>query len=368
MGGVRTGRGGSFEDCARSRRARIVAALNRNSSVGTSTMLVTGAPDSSDARSPAPSSPSPARDARRATDGDAPVILVTGADGQVGWEVRRALAPLGRVIAVRRADVDVADGEALRALVRRVRPSVIVNAAAYTAVDRAESEREVAFAVNAEAPRALAEEAARSGALLVHFSTDYVFDGTKPTAYTEEDEPAPLGAYGESKLAGDRAIIASGAAHLIFRTSWVYAPRGRNFMLTMLRLARERETLRVVSDQRGVPTSARLIATATAAALGQRADESGFSLAGDRSGVYNLTARGVATWYDFAHRILALDPRPGEQRCRELVAITTAEYPTPARRPASSVLDVGKVERTFGLRMPEWEAELERVMEEVGDR
>ena len=296
---------------------------------------------------------------------DAPVILVTGADGQVGWEARRALAPLGRVVAVGRSDVDVAHGEALRALVRRVRPSVIVNAAAYTAVDRAESERELAFAVNAEAPRVLAEEAARSGALVVHYSTDYVFDGTKATAYTEEDEPSPLGAYGESKLAGDRAIVASGAAHLIFRTSWVYAARGRNFMLTMLRLARERETLRVVSDQRGVPTPARLIATTTASVLGQCVGDGGFSLAEQRSGVYNLTARGVASWYDFACRILALDPRREEQRCREIVPITTAEYPTPARRPASSVLDVGKVERTFGLRMPSWEAELERVMGEI---
>jgi dTDP-4-dehydrorhamnose reductase len=293
-------------------------------------------------------------------------ILLLGKNGQVGWELQRSLAPLGRVVAARRSDVDVADGEALRALVRRVRPSAIVNAAAYTAVDRAESEREVAFAVNAEAPRVLAEEAARSGVVLVHYSTDYVFDGTKVTAYTEEDEPAPLGAYGESKLAGDRAIIASGAAHLIFRTSWVYAARGRNFMLTMLRLARERETLRVVNDQRGVPTPAGLIATTTASVLGQSVFEGGFSLAGELSGVYNLTARGVASWYDFACRILALDPRREEQRCREIVPITTAEYPTPARRPASSVLDVGKVERTFGLRMPEWEAELARVMGAVG--
>jgi dTDP-4-dehydrorhamnose reductase len=309
-----------------------------------------------------------APEASDAKERDAPVILVTGADGQVGWEAHRALAPLGRVVAVRRSDADVADGDALRALVRRVRPSVIVNAAAYTAVDRAESERDLAFAVNAEAPKVLAEEAARSGALLVHYSTDYVFDGRKESPYTEADEPAPLGVYGASKLAGDRAIAASGAAHLVFRTSWVYAARGRNFMLTMLRLARERETLRVVADQRGAPTPARLIATATAAVLSQCAGERGFSLPEGRSGVYNLAARGVATWWDFARRILALDPRRAEQRCRLIVAITTAEYPTPARRPANSMLDVGKVERTFRLRMPAWEGELEGVMEEVGDR
>jgi dTDP-4-dehydrorhamnose reductase len=295
----------------------------------------------------------------------APIILLTGADGQVGLEARNALAPLGRVVAVRRSEVDLTDREELRALVQRVQPNVIVSAAAYTAVDRAETERDVAFAVNAEAPKVLAQEAARLGALLVHYSTDYVFDGTKATAYTEEDEPAPLGVYGESKLAGDRAIMTSGSAHLIFRTSWVYAARGRNFMLTMLRLARERETLRVVNDQRGVPTPARLIATTTASVLGQCAGEGGFSLPEQRSGVYNLTARGVASWYEFARRILELDPRREEQRCREIVPITTAEFPTPARRPASSVLDVGKVERTFGLRMPEWEKALERVMEEL---
>jgi dTDP-4-dehydrorhamnose reductase len=329
---------------ARAPRAGHLGA-NHNASVVASTILVTGG----------------AGFMQR----DVPVILGTGADGQVGWEVRRALAPLGRVVAVRRSEVDAADGEALRALVRRVEPAVIVNAAAYTAVDRAESERELAFAVNAEAPKVLAEEGARSRALLIHYSTDYVFDGAKESAYTEADEPAPLGVYGASKLAGDRAIAASGAAHLVFRTSWVYAPRGRNFLLTMLRLAREREILRVVADQRGAPTPARLIAAATAAALSQCAGERGFSLPEGWSGVYNVAARGVATWWEFARRILALDPRRDEQRCREIVPITTAEYPTPARRPARSMLDVGKVERTFHLRMPAWERELEGVMEEL---
>jgi dTDP-4-dehydrorhamnose reductase len=296
------------------------------------------------------------------------VILVTGADGQVGWEVRRALAPLGRVVAARRSDADAADGEALRALVRRVRPSVIVNAVAYTAVDRAESERDLAFAVNAEAPKVLAEEAERAEAIVVHYSTGYVFDGTKEGAYTETDVPAPLGAYGASKLAGDLAVMASGAAHLVFRTSWVYSARGTNFLRTMLRLARERDELSVVDDQRGTPTPARLIAATTAAVLARCVASGPGTLVLPEQwwGLYDLTARGETTWYAYARRILAMDPRRSEQRCAEPTPVSTASYPTAARRPAHSVLDVGKLERTFGLRMPDWEGELEAVMEEVG--
>jgi dTDP-4-dehydrorhamnose reductase len=302
----------------------------------------------------------------RRSDAGGPAILVTGADGQVGWEARRALSPLGRVVAVRRADVDLADQQALRALVRRVQPAAIVNAAAYTAVDRAESERETAFAVNAVAPRVLAEEAARAGALLVHYSTGYVFDGAKAGAYTEEDAPAPLGVYGESKLRGEEGVTGSGAAHVVLRTCGVYASRGRNFLRTMLRLARERDEVSVVEDQRGTPTPARLLASIAAAVLARCADGERFALPAAQWGVYHATARGETSWYEYARRILALDPGRAGRRCGEVTPIPTSRYPTPARRPAHSVLDVGKVERTFGLRMPGWEGELEAVMEELG--
>jgi dTDP-4-dehydrorhamnose reductase len=304
----------------------------------------------------------------RPADGAGRAILVTGADGQVGWEARRALSPLGRVVAVRRADVDLADAGALRALVRRVRPAAIVNAAAYTAVDRAESERAIAFAVNAEAPRVLAEEAARAGALMVHYSTGYVFDGTKGGAYTEEDAPAPLGVYGESKLRGEEGVAGVGAAHVVLRTSWVYAARGSNFLRTMLRLARERDEVTVVDDQRGTPTPARLLASVTAAVLTQCVDGEGIALPASQWGVYHATARGETTWYEFARRILALDSGRAGRRCADVTPIPTSRYPTAARRPAHSVLEVGKLERTFGLRMPGWEGELEAVMEEVGER
>jgi dTDP-4-dehydrorhamnose reductase len=295
-----------------------------------------------------------------------PIILITGADGQVGWEAHRAFQPLGKVVALRRADVDLANHTALRAAVRAIRPAIIVNAAAFTEVDRAESARTDAFAVNAVAPRALAEEAERIGAILVHFSTDYVFDGTKPSPYTEADDVAPLSVYGESKLEGDRAVLASGTPHLVFRTGWVYAARGRNFMLTMLRLAHERELLRVVSDQVGAPTPARLLASASAHILARHSVDDGFSLPESHWGVYNLTARGATSWYEFARQIVSLDPRRETQRCREITPIATAEYPTAARRPASSLLDVGKLERTFQLRMPEWSTQVPLVMDELG--
>ena len=293
------------------------------------------------------------------------VVLVTGAEGQVGWEARRAFAPLGRVVAVDRADVDFLDVAQVRALVRDHRPAVIVNAAAYTAVDRAESERELAFAINATAPLALAEEAARLGALIVHFSTDYVFDGTKDAPYLEDDAPSPLNVYGESKLAGDRAVTSSGAPHLVFRTSWVYASRGQNFLRTMLKLAHERDTLRVVADQIGAPTPARLLAEASAQLVGRHLADGAPALPESRWGIYNAVTRGATSWHGFAQRILELDPRRGGQRCREVVPIPTSDYSTPARRPARSLLDVGKLERTFQLRMPAWDEQLELVMAEL---
>lgn len=292
-------------------------------------------------------------------------ILLTGADGQVGWELRRALAPLGRVTALTRADADLTDHERLREVVRAVQPAAVVNAAAYTAVDRAESERELAFAVNAAAPAVLAGEAALAGALMVHYSTDYVYDGASRRPYVESDPVAPVNAYGESKLAGDLAVAASGARHLVLRTGWVYAARGHNFLRTMLRLAHEREELRVVSDQVGGPTPARLIAETTARLLARRATGRGFELPEAECGTYHVAAAGATSWHGFARAILELDPRRASQRCRAVTAIATADFPTPARRPAYSVLDTGLLERTFELHMPPWRDELELVMREL---
>ena len=236
---------------------------------------------------------------------------------------------------------------------------MVVNAAAYTAVDKAETETELCRQVNAVAPGVLAEEAKKLGALMVHYSTDYIFDGAKTSPYVETDAPNPLGAYGRSKLEGDQAVKASGADHLIFRLCWVYGARGQNFMLTMQRLAREREKLRVVGDQFGCPTWSRMIAETTALALKQvlaGADRSAYN------GEYHLAAGGQTNWHEFASRIIELMPE-AERKCRAVEKITTAEYPTPAKRPAYSVLDCGKLQKTFGLRLPNWEASLRQVLD-----
>jgi dTDP-4-dehydrorhamnose reductase len=286
-------------------------------------------------------------------------ILLIGKNGQVGWELRRTLAPLAEVVAVDYPEINLTDTPALRQFVAGTRPAVVVNAAAYTAVDKAETETELCRQVNAVAPGVLAEEAKKIGALMVHYSTDYVFDGAKTSPYVETDAPNPLGAYGRSKLEGDRAVKASGANHLIFRLCWVYGARGQNFMLTMQRLAREREKLRVVGDQFGCPTWSRMIAETTALALKQvlaGADCSVFN------GEYHLAASGQTNWHGFASRIIELMPE-AERKCRAMEKITTPEYPTPARRPAYSVLDCGKLRKTFGLRLPDWEASLRQVLD-----
>jgi dTDP-4-dehydrorhamnose reductase len=286
-------------------------------------------------------------------------ILLIGKNGQVGWELRRTLAPLAEVVAVDYPEINFTDVPALRKFVAATRPAVVVNAAAYTAVDKAETETELCRQVNAVAPGVLAEEAKKLGALMVHYSTDYIFDGTKTSPYVETDAPNPLGAYGRTKLEGDQAVRASGANHLIFRLCWVYGARGQNFMLTMQRLAREREKLRVVGDQFGCPTWSRMIAETTALALKQAlsgADASKFN------GDYHLAASGRANWHEFASRIIELMPET-ERKCRAVEKITTAEYPTPAKRPAYSVLDCGKLQTTFGLRLPDWEASLRQVLD-----
>jgi len=288
-----------------------------------------------------------------------PRFLLIGKIGQVGWELRRTLAPMAQVTCVDFPEIDLTNGDSIRQWARDTRPQVIINAAAYTAVDKAESEPELAMKINGQAPGILAEEARKSGALLVHYSTDYIFDGTKTEPYLETDAPNPLGAYGRSKLAGDEAVRTARGAHLIFRLCWVYGARGQNFMLTMMRLAREREQLRVVSDQIGCPTWSRMIAETTALALKQTLaarDLSAFT------GVYHLAASGVTSWHGFAQAIINLMPTEGK-KCSRIETISTAAYPTPARRPAYSVLGCAKLERTFGLRLPHWEESLKQVLE-----
>ncbi len=289
-------------------------------------------------------------------------ILLTGKDGQVGYELQRALAPLGHILALGRRELDLADPNAIRAAIQRLAPELIVNAAAYTAVDHAEKEPELARTINTEAPAILAEEAKRIGAAVLHYSTDYVFDGAKAEPYTEEDATNPLGVYGATKLAGEQAIAATGVPHLILRTSWVYATRGRNFLLTILRLAAEREQLRIVNDQTGAPTSAPARADATARIIAKWQ----FSSLRQLSGTYHLSAGGHTTWCEFARAILAepgaraLQPRP--IIAREVVSIRTDEYPTPARRPRYSVLDNSRLARAFGIVLPDWRTQLRDVL------
>ena len=288
-----------------------------------------------------------------------PTLLLIGKIGQVGWELRRTLAPLGRIVAVDYPEIDLTDVASVQKWVRQTSPTVVINAAAYTAVDKAETEPERCQLINGIAPGILAEEAKRANALMVHYSTDYIFDGTKPAPYVEEDIPNPLGTYGRSKLAGDQAVQQAGIPHLIFRLCWVYGVRGQNFMLTMMRLARERETLRVVQDQVGCPTWSRMIAETTALALKQVLQVR------DRdalSGVYHLAASGQTSWHGFAKAIVDLMPAEGK-KCTAIEPITSAEYPLPAKRPAFSVLSCEKLNRTFGLQLPAWEDSLRQVVE-----
>ena len=288
-----------------------------------------------------------------------PHILLIGKIGQVGWELRRTLAPMARITCVDFPEIDLTSGDSIRQWMRESRPNIVINAAAYTAVDKAESETDKAMKINGVAPGILAEAAKKLGALLVHYSTDYVFDGTKTEPYVETDAPNPLGAYGRTKLAGDEAVRAIGGAHLIFRLCWVYGARGQNFTLTMMRLAREREKLRVVGDQVGCPTWSRMIAETTALAVKQTVAADNL---GAFTGTYHLASSGVTSWHGFADAIVKLMPAEGK-KCALVEAISTAEYPTPTKRPAYSVLACDKLERTFGLRLPHWEESLQQVLE-----
>ena len=292
-------------------------------------------------------------------------ILLLGKNGQVGWELQRSLAPLGEMIALDRHLVDGFSGdlsnlESLRATIRQVKPDVIVNAAAYTAVDKAESETELADLVNGLASGVMAQEAAALGAWLVHYSTDYVFSGQGVTPWQETDAVAPVNHYGASKLAGEQAIIVAGCKHLIFRTSWVYGARGNNFAKTMLRLAKDRETLSVIADQIGAPTGADLIADVTALALQQVLERP------ELAGLYHLAAAGEVSWHGYASHVLDFAKAQGEELAVTMVnPIETTAYPTPARRPLNSRLDTQKLRKNFFLHLPDWQSGVTRMLREV---
>jgi dTDP-4-dehydrorhamnose reductase len=289
-------------------------------------------------------------------------VLIFGRTGQLGWELQHKLTGLGPIAVVGTPEVDFTRSDTIRDAVRRAEPAVIVNAAAYTAVDKAESEPELAMAINGTAMEVLAEEAKRLGCLLVHYSTDYVYDGTKQGAYVETDAPNPLNVYGKTKLAGDEAIAAVGCEHLIFRTTWVYGARGNNFLLTMLRLSREREELRIVDDQTGAPTSSECIAQATADVLAKVLAAGGLK---GRSGVYNMTCAGATTWFGFAKALLERSAGSLDAGMPKLIPIPTSEFPRPAVRPANSRLSGARLEETFGVRMPDWEDALALVLERL---
>ena len=288
-------------------------------------------------------------------------ILLSGGNGQAGWELHRALAPLGRVVAPDRSQLDLANADSIRAAVRQAAPRVIVNAAAYTAVDRAETEPDVAMQVNAIAPGVLATEARRIGAVLVHYSTDYVFDGAGSGPYTEDDAPHPLGVYGQSKLAGEEAIAQTGCAFFVLRTSWLYSARRDNFMLTVLRRAREQRELSIVADQIGCPTWARALAQSTARLI-ERAGHVGAA-----SGVYHLCARGHVSRFAFAQAIIEIACRRADRKTgwAVLQPVATLDFPRAATRPANAVLNSEKIRRVFGIEMPHWEQQLRDCMREL---
>jgi dTDP-4-dehydrorhamnose reductase len=292
-------------------------------------------------------------------------ILLLGKNGQVGWELQRSLSPLGELVALDRHAVDglcgdLSDLDTLRATIRTLKPDVIVNAAAYTAVDKAESEVELADRVNGHASQVMAEEAALLDAWLIHYSTDYVFSGEGSASWQETDAVAPVNHYGASKLAGEQAIAASGCKHLIFRTSWVYGARGNNFAKTMLRLAKDRETLSVIADQIGAPTGADLIADVTAIAIRKVLQQP------ELGGVYHLAASGEVSWYGYASHVIAFARDNGEQLAVTAInPIDTTAYPTPARRPLNSRLNTQKLRDNFSLHLPDWQSGVTRMLREV---
>ena len=292
-------------------------------------------------------------------------ILLFGKDGQLGWELQRSLTPLGKIHAFGRGEVDLNDGDMIKNIITRLKPSVIINAAAYTAVDKAEQDQDNCFAVNTDAVSVMAEEAQKRNALLVHYSTDYVFDGKNEQGYSEDDIANPLNIYGKSKYQGERAVQQSGADYLIFRTSWMYATRGENFARTILKLAGERQELQIVNDQYGAPTSAELIADITALALYKVLND-----ADNRqkyNGIYHLTAAGSTNWFDYASYVLKLAGNKGmsfKLDQQKLSGIPAEQYPAPAKRPKNSYLNTDKIKSVFGIHLPDWQYHVQRLIEE----
>ncbi len=294
------------------------------------------------------------------------LILLFGRIGQLGWELRRTLAPLGRVTALDFPEIDLADPDQVCRPIRDVRPQIIINATAYTAVDRAESEPEIALAINGRAPGIMAEEARAIGAALIHYSTDYVFDGLKGSPYLETDRPNPANAYGHSKLAGEEFVQQVGGAALILRTSWVYSLRGDSFVTKVLNWSRRSRTLRMVTDQVSNPTWARMLAEISADLLALKAGDSGQHIVawlGEHRGIYHLAGEGYASRLEWAQAILSYDPHPEEQTIQELLPALTSDFPAPAQRPLFSALNCNRFTEAFGLRLPAWKTALQLAME-----
>ena len=294
-------------------------------------------------------------------------ILLTGKNGQIGWELQRTLSSLGDIVVVGHHEMDLANPDSIRKVIRQVQPELIVNAAAYTAVDKAESEPDLAMAINGVAPGIMAEEAKRLNAAIIHYSTDYVFDGNSERPYTEDDTPNPLNVYGTTKLAGERAIQASGVPHLILRTSWVYGARGRNFLLTMLRLAKEKNELKIVNDQIGAPTWCRLLAEVTSQMIAQHyspVSRQAISIS-EASGLYHVVPTGSVSWHGFAAKILEGVSSHVSHALPKLISIPASDYPAPARRPQNSRMTSGKLSNIYGLAMPHWEKSLTLCLDEV---
>ncbi|VAX21759.1 dTDP-4-dehydrorhamnose reductase [hydrothermal vent metagenome] len=293
-------------------------------------------------------------------------ILVTGSNGQLGQELATELRPLGELLLVDIQELDITNAEQVNRAVADFKPALIVNTAAYTAVDRAEEEKELAMTVNGKAPGILAHAAKKNGAGFIHYSTDYVFDGTKNSPYTEDDTPCPINWYGETKLAGERAVMKSGAPYLIFRTSWLYGTTGNNFMLTMLRLFNERDEIKIVADQRGTPTWSRVVAQTTAEIVKKLHEGAEFKSSLEQvSGLYHLTCEGQTTWHGFTTAIMENVKTTGVDNLPKLIPVQTSEYKTPAKRPLNSTLSLEKVKRTFGVEIPDWRDALNLCMKKV---
>ncbi len=289
-----------------------------------------------------------------------PSILIIGKNGQVGWELCRTMAALGNLTCVDYPEIDLSNPDSIKTVIREVKPDIVVNAAAYTAVDKAESEALLAAAINSKAPEVIADEAKKLGSILIHYSTDYVYDGGKKSPYTENDSTNPINVYGRTKLEGDKAILSSGVPSIILRTSWIYGWRGNNFLLTILGLLREKKELNVINDQHGAPTWSHFIAEITAQIIAQGGDDIR-NYIGEKSGIYHMTPSGSTTWHGFAKVIAENDPSKMEHVCKAIRPMNASDYSTIAARPANSILGHSKFEATFNLSLPKWDMPLKNI-------